>query len=49
MDIVRPLVSSKDYVVQKYTKAHPFKAMGRVQAGSDRKPKNLLKTGERLL
>eukprot|EP00752_Nemacystus_decipiens_P012225 g10838.t1 len=31
MDIVRPLVTSEDYVVQKYTKAHPFKAMGRVQ------------------
>lgn len=31
MDIIRPLVSSEDYVVQKYTKAHPFKAMGRVQ------------------
>lgn len=32
MDIVRPLVTSEDYVVQKHTKAHPFKAMGRVQA-----------------
>ncbi|CAM9246639.1 unnamed protein product, partial [Ectocarpus sp. 12 AP-2014] len=31
MDIVRPLVTSEDYVVQKYTKSHPFKAMGRVQ------------------
>ena len=31
MDIVRPLVTSEDYVVQKHTKAHPFKAMGRVQ------------------
>ena len=34
MDIVRPLVTSEDYVVQKYTKAHPFKAMGRVQASA---------------
>lgn len=37
MDIVRPLVSSEDYVVQKYTKAHPFKAMGRVQASASAK------------
>lgn len=35
MDIVRPLVTSEDYVVQKYTKAHPFKAMGRVQASAE--------------
>lgn len=34
MDIVRPLVTSEDYVVQKYTKAHPFKAVGRVQASA---------------
>lgn len=34
MDIVRPLVTSEDYVVQKYTKAHPFKAMGRVQVSA---------------
>ncbi len=36
MDIVRPLLTSEDYVVQKYTKAHPFKAMGRVQASGRR-------------
>lgn len=34
MEIIRPVVASEDYVVQKYSKTHPFKAMGRVQAST---------------
>lgn len=33
MNIIRDLVRSEDYVVQKYSKVHPFKAMGRVKVG----------------
>lgn len=33
MEIVRRLVRSQDYVVRKYSKTHPYKALDRVQVG----------------